>query len=72
MSSATTTQTSAEETTTTTDIVARMVDLYPGWENRRTLRHSANAALDRKAGQQQPSNTGAARRSRPPASPLEP
>ncbi len=26
-------------------IVARMVDLYPGWENLRTLWHSARTAI---------------------------
>ncbi|WP_329535775.1 hypothetical protein OG568_45205 [Streptomyces sp. NBC_01450] len=51
MNSATVTQTFAEETTTTADIVARMVDLRPGWENRRILWHSAKAATARKADQ---------------------
>ncbi|MGW1887375.1 hypothetical protein [Streptomyces sp. NPDC001970] len=50
MSSATTAQTFAKESTTA-DIVARTVDLYPGWENRRTLWHSAKADIARKAGQ---------------------
>ncbi|MCX4426361.1 MULTISPECIES: hypothetical protein [Streptomyces] len=50
MNSATTTQTFAEETITA-GIVARMVDLYPGWENRRILWHSAMAAIARKTGQ---------------------
>ena len=50
MNSATVTQTFAEETTTA-DIVARMVDLYPGWEKRRILWHSAEAATARKADQ---------------------
>ncbi|MFE2971761.1 hypothetical protein ACFXKC_50960 [Streptomyces sp. NPDC059340] len=50
MNSATTTQTFAEETTTA-EIVARMVGLYPGWENRRILWHSAMAAIARKNGQ---------------------
>ncbi|MCX4615306.1 MULTISPECIES: hypothetical protein [Streptomyces] len=39
------------EETTTAGIVARMVDLYPGWENRRILWHSAMAAIARKTGQ---------------------
>ncbi|MFJ1533645.1 hypothetical protein ACIOFV_35410 [Streptomyces mirabilis] len=50
MNSATTTQTFAEESTTAR-IVARMVDLYPGWENRRIVWHSAMAAIARKTGQ---------------------
>ncbi|MEU1036673.1 hypothetical protein ABZ402_50440 [Streptomyces mirabilis] len=50
MNSATSAQTFAEETTTA-DIVARMVHLYPGWENRRTLWHLATAAITRKIGQ---------------------
>ncbi|MFE2313142.1 hypothetical protein ACFXC8_07995 [Streptomyces sp. NPDC059441] len=50
MNSATVTRTFAEETTTA-DIVARMVDLHPGWENRRILWHSAKAATARKADQ---------------------
>jgi glyoxylase-like metal-dependent hydrolase (beta-lactamase superfamily II) len=36
--------------TTTAGIVARMVDLYPGWENLRTLWHSARTAIARKNG----------------------
>jgi len=39
----------AAEETTSAGIVARMVELYPAWENRRTLWHSAKAAIDRKA-----------------------
>ncbi|MCX4430616.1 MULTISPECIES: hypothetical protein [Streptomyces] len=50
MNSATSTQTFAEETTTA-DIVARMVHLYPGWENRRTLWHLATAVITPKIGQ---------------------
>ncbi|MGW1498332.1 hypothetical protein ACWCQW_07080 [Streptomyces mirabilis] len=50
MNSATTTQTFTDETITA-DIVARMVCLYPGRENRRTLWHSAKAANARKVGQ---------------------
>ncbi|MFF4731210.1 hypothetical protein ACFY3M_39045 [Streptomyces mirabilis] len=80
MNSATTTQTFAEETTNA-EIVVRMVELYPGWENRRIPWHSTMAAIARKTGQEQPSDTGAVptpRRPRPcaqippPSSPLEP
>ncbi|WP_327433074.1 hypothetical protein [Streptomyces sp. NBC_01236] len=39
----------AAEETTSAGIVARMVELYPAWESRRTLWHSAKAAIDRKA-----------------------
>ncbi|MFF7598629.1 hypothetical protein [Streptomyces mirabilis] len=46
MNSATTTQTFGEESTT-----AGIVDLCPGWENRRILLHSAMAAIARKTGQ---------------------
>jgi hypothetical protein len=35
---------------TTAGIVARMVELYPDWENQRTLWHSARAAIARKSG----------------------
>ena len=38
----------AAEETTTADIVARMIDLYPGWESLRTLWHSARSAIARK------------------------
>jgi hypothetical protein len=40
----------AAEETTTAGIVARMIDLYPGWDNLRTLRHSARTAIARKNG----------------------
>ena len=36
--------------TTTAGIVARMAELYPGWENLRTLWHSARAAIARENG----------------------
>jgi hypothetical protein len=36
------------EETTTAGIVARMVELYPDWENLRTLWHSSRAALARR------------------------
>ncbi len=38
----------AAEETTTAGIVARMADLYPDWENLRTLWHSARTAIARK------------------------
>ena len=38
----------AAEETTTAGIVARMVELYPDWENLRTLWHSARTAIARK------------------------
>ena len=40
----------AAEQTTTANIVARMAELYPGWENLRTLWHSARTAIARKNG----------------------
>jgi glyoxylase-like metal-dependent hydrolase (beta-lactamase superfamily II) len=40
----------AAEETTTAGIVARMVELYPDWENLRTLWHSARTAIARKNG----------------------
>jgi hypothetical protein len=40
----------AAEETTSAGIVARMADLYPGWENLRTLWHSARTAIARKNG----------------------
>jgi hypothetical protein len=40
----------AAEETTTAGIVARMAERYPDWENRRTLWHSARAAIARKNG----------------------
>jgi glyoxylase-like metal-dependent hydrolase (beta-lactamase superfamily II) len=40
----------AAEETTTADIVARMAELYPDWENLRTLWHSARSAMARKNG----------------------
>ena len=40
----------AAEETTTAGIVARMVELYPSWENLRTLWHSARTAIARKNG----------------------
>ena len=40
----------AAEETTTASIVARMAGLYPGWENLRTLWHSARTAIARKNG----------------------
>jgi hypothetical protein len=36
------------EETTAAGIVARMVELYPDWENVRTLWHSARSAIARK------------------------
>jgi glyoxylase-like metal-dependent hydrolase (beta-lactamase superfamily II) len=38
----------AAEETTTADIVARMVERYPDWDNLRTLWHSARSAVARK------------------------
>jgi hypothetical protein len=38
----------AAEETTTAGIVARMTELYPDWENLRTLWHSARTAIARK------------------------
>jgi hypothetical protein len=38
------------EETTTASIVARMIELYPDWENLRTLWHSARTAIARKNG----------------------
>jgi glyoxylase-like metal-dependent hydrolase (beta-lactamase superfamily II) len=38
------------EETTTAGIVARMIELYPDWENLRTLWHSARTAIARKNG----------------------
>jgi glyoxylase-like metal-dependent hydrolase (beta-lactamase superfamily II) len=38
------------EETTAADIVARMVERYPDWENLRTLWHSARTAIKRKDG----------------------
>ena len=38
----------AAEETTTAGIVARMTELYPDWENLRTLWHSARSAIARK------------------------
>jgi glyoxylase-like metal-dependent hydrolase (beta-lactamase superfamily II) len=40
----------AAEETSTAGIVARMVELYPDWENLRTLWHSARTAIARKNG----------------------
>ena len=40
----------AAEETTTAGIVTRMTELYPDWENLRTLWHSARAAIARKNG----------------------
>ena len=40
----------AAEQTTPADIVAQMVELYPDWENLRTLWHSARTAITRKVG----------------------
>ena len=40
----------AAEETTAAGIVARMVELYPDWENLRTLWHSARTAIARKNG----------------------
>jgi glyoxylase-like metal-dependent hydrolase (beta-lactamase superfamily II) len=40
----------AAEESTTAGIVARMTERYPGWENLRTLWHSARAAIARKNG----------------------
>ena len=40
----------AAEQTTTAGIVAQMAELYPGWENLRTLWHSARTAIARKNG----------------------
>ena len=37
----------AAQETTTAGIVTRMVDLYPSWENLRTLWHSARTAIAR-------------------------
>ena len=37
----------AAEQTTTAGIVARMTELYPDWENLRTLWHSARTAIAR-------------------------
>jgi glyoxylase-like metal-dependent hydrolase (beta-lactamase superfamily II) len=45
------------EETTTASIVARMIELYPDWENLRTLWHSARTAIARKNGQS-PSRAG--------------
>ena len=39
----------AAEETTTAGIVARMTERYPGWENLRTLWHSARTAITRKS-----------------------
>jgi glyoxylase-like metal-dependent hydrolase (beta-lactamase superfamily II) len=41
----------AAQETTAADIVARMVELYPDWENLRTLWHSARTAVARRANQ---------------------
>jgi glyoxylase-like metal-dependent hydrolase (beta-lactamase superfamily II) len=38
----------AAEETTAAGIVARMVERYPGWENLRTIWHSARTAIKRK------------------------
>ena len=38
----------AAQETTTAGIVTQMVDLYPSWENLRTLWHSARATIARK------------------------
>ena len=40
----------AAEQTTTAGIVARMTELYPDWENLRTLWHSARTAIARQNG----------------------
>jgi len=37
----------AAEETTAAGVVARMVELYPDWENLRTLWHSARTAIAR-------------------------
>jgi hypothetical protein len=39
----------ASEATTTADIVQQMVELYPDWDNVRTLWYSARAAVARRA-----------------------
>ena len=41
----------AAEESTTAGIVAGMLELYPDWENRRTLWHSARTAITRKGSQ---------------------
>ncbi len=40
----------AAEETTAADVVARMAERYPDWENLRTLWHSARSAIARKSG----------------------
>ena len=40
----------ATEEITAADVVARMVERYPDWENLRTLWHSARSAIAHKNG----------------------